>query len=414
MVLFIKAIRKKYQQTTMPLTDTAIKAIKPFEKSKRYSDDNGLYLQVSPKGAKLWRMAYRFAGKQKTLSFGKYPFVSLADARRKRDEAKTQLANGTDPSDVVRQEKQQKRVSAGNSFGIIADELLEKLRKEGKAESTLTKKRWMLDQAATQLNHRPITDITAADILVPLKIVESKGNYETARRLRAEIGQVFRYAIATARAENDPTYGLRGALITPVVSHRAAFTDKAGYSGLLKAIWGYEGSPETCAGLKLMAYLYPRPGELRQAEWSEFNLDEKTWTIPKERMKMRRPHKKPLPDAAIIILKELHQLTGHRKLAFPSYQSPLRPMSENTLNAALRRLGFAKTEATAHGFRASASSLLNESGLWQEDAIEAELAHVGADEVRNAYHRATYWEERKRMCEWWAGEIEKILQSTGK
>lgn len=328
----------------MALTDTAIKAIKPEDKSKRYSDDGGLYLQVSSKGAKLWRMAYRFAGKQKTLSFGKYPHITLAEARRKRDDAKVIIANGADPSDIVRQEKQQKRISAENSFGIIAEELIEKLRKEGKAESTLTKKKWMLDQAASHLNHRAITEITAADILIPLKLVESKGNYETARRLRGEFGQVFRYAIATARAENDPTYGLRGALITPVVSHRAAFTDRQGYSGLLKAIWGYEGAPETCAGLKLMAYLYPRPGELRQAEWSEFDLEAGIWTLSAERMKMRRPHKKPLPKAAINILKTLHTLTGHRKLTFPSYQSPLRPMSENTLNGALRRLGFTKTD----------------------------------------------------------------------
>ena len=166
--------------------------------------------------------------------------------------------------------------------------------------------------------------------------------------------------------------------------------------------------PETIAGLKLMAYLYPRPGELRQAEWKEFDLEAKTWSIPAERMKMRRLHKKPLSDAAVEVLKELHTLTGHRDLVFPSYQSPRRPMSENTLNHALRRMGYDKTQVTAHGFRASASSLLNESGKWNPDAIEAELAHVGADEVRKAYHRSTYWEERVKMCEWWAGEIEII------
>lgn len=392
----------------MPLNDTSLRKLKSPEKTTRYSDGNGLYLQVTPKGSKLWRMAYRFVDKQKTLSFGKYPEVTLADARKRRDEAKSLLATGVDPSDVARQEKQQKRIAAENTFGAISKELLNKLEKEGKAETTLKKKRWMLSLAKRHLNHRTISEITAADILAPLRQVESKGNYETARRLRAEIGQVFRYAIATARAENDPTFGLRGALITPVVSHRAAFTDKEGYSGLLKALWQYEGAPETVAGLKLMALLYPRPGELRKAEWEEFDLENATWTIPKERMKMRRPHKKPLSNLAVEILKELKILTGHRKLAFPSYQSPLRPMSENTLNAALRRMGFTKTEATAHGFRASASSLLNESGLWAPDAIEAELAHVGADEVRNAYHRSTYWEERKQMTEWWANKIEQL------
>ena len=363
---------------------------------------------VTPQGTKTWKMAYRFNGKQKTLSFGKYPAVSLSDARRKRDEAKTQIAADQDPSLLAKEEKLRKKMEAGNSFGAIRDELLGKLEKEGKAETTLTKKRWIYGLSAKHLDHRPITEITAAEILAPLKEIEAKGNYETARRLRAEIGQVFRYAIATARAENDPTFGLRGALITPVVSHRAAFTDRKGFSGLVQAVWAYEGSPETCAGLKLMAYLYPRPGELRHAEWSEFDFDKKTWTIPESRMKMRREHRKPLPDSAIEILQKLKTLTGHRKLVFPSYQSPLRPMSENTLNVALRRMGFSKNEATAHGFRASASSLLNESGLWSPDAIEAELSHVGADEIRKAYHRATYWEERVKMAEWWAGEIEAM------
>lgn len=363
---------------------------------------------VTPQGTKTWKMAYRFNGKQKTLSFGKYPAVSLSGARRKRDEAKIQIAADQDPSLLVKEEKLRKKMEAGNSFGAIKDELLKKLEKEGKAETTLTKKRWIYGLSAKYLDHRPIAEISAAEILAPLKEIEAKGNYETARRLRAEIGQVFRYAIATARAENDPTFGLRGALITPVVSHRAAFTERNGFSGLVRAVWDYDGSPETCAGLKLMAFLYPRPGEIRHAEWSEFDLDRKIWTIPANRMKMRREHRKPLPSRAVEVLSELKQLTGHRKLVFPSYQSPLRPMSENTLNVALRRMGFSKNEATAHGFRASASSLLNESGLWSPDAIEAELSHVGADEIRKAYHRATYWEERVKMAEWWAREIEPM------
>lgn len=243
----------------MALTDTFVRSVKSPDKPTRYSDGGGLYLQVTPQGSRLWRMAFRFLNKQKTLAFGKYPDVTLADARQKRDQAKILIAKGVDPSDVARQEKQQKRIQSENTFGAIAVELLTKLEIEGKAGTTLKKKRWMLGLASSQLNHRIIDEITAADILVPLRIVESKGNYETARRLRAEIGQVFRYAIATARAENDPTFGLRSALITPVVSHRAAFTDKKGFAGLLRAVWEYEGAPETCAGLKLMPYLYPRP-----------------------------------------------------------------------------------------------------------------------------------------------------------
>ncbi|MEP6355288.1 MAG: integrase arm-type DNA-binding domain-containing protein [Hyphomicrobiales bacterium] len=389
----------------MPLTDTKIRNLKPADKAMKYSDGGGLYLEVTKKGAKLWRMAYRYAGKQKTLYIGAYPAISLSDARLRREAAKRKLANDIDPSDDIRKAKVQRRLKAENTFGAIADEFLAKCSNEGKSEKTLKKKRWLLGQVQSSLFHRPVAEITAAEILVPLREVEAKGNYESARRLRAEIGQVFRYAIATARAENDPTFGLRGALITPVVSQRAAFTERGDFASLLKSVWQYEGMPETIAGLKLMAYLYPRPGELRQAEWKEFDLEAKTWSIPVERMKMRRPHKKPLPDAAVEVLQELHTLTGHRDLVFPSYQSPRRPMSENTLNHALRRMGYDKTQVTAHGFRASASSLLNESGKWNPDAIEAELAHVGADEVRKAYHRATYWDERVKMAEWWAVEI---------
>lgn len=393
----------------MPLNDTTIKNIKPFEKSKKYSDGGGLYLEVKPSGSKLWRMAYRFTGKQKTLYLGSYPSTTLAQARRKRDNAKDQIALDIDPAAEAKKAKALKKIRSDNTFGSIANEFLAKCTKEGKAETTIVKKRWLIEQVQSSLFHRPITEITAAEILVPLKVVEAKGNYESARRLRAEIGQVFRYAIATARAENDPTFGLRGALITPIVSHRAAFTNREGYSGLLRSVWEYEGSPETRAGLRLMAYLYPRPGELRKAKWSEFDLENKTWTLPKERMKMRKEHKKPLPNAAIEILEDLHNLTGYRELVFPSYQSPLRPMSENTFNSALRRMGYSKTEATAHGFRASASSLLNESGKWSADAIEAELAHVGADEVRRAYHRSLYWDERVKMAEWWAVEIKRMM-----
>ena len=393
----------------MPLTNTAIKNLKPTSKVTKHSDGAGLHLRLTPNGSKLWRMAFRFDGKQKTLTFGPYPAVSLSDARRKREDAKEMLAKGIDPSDLARQQKQQMRAEAENTFGSIAEELLQKLEKEGKAQATLTKKRWMLSLSSRALDHRPITKITAAEILVPLRQVEGKGNYETARRLRSEIGQVFRYAIATAKAENDPTFGLRGALVAPIVSHRAALTNRDDFAGLIRAVWNYEGSIETQAGLKLMALLYPRPGELRQAEWAEFDLDRGTWTQPKERTKMRREHIKPLSDTAIDVLLELRRHTGNRKLAFPSHHSPLRPMSENTLNAALRRMGFSKTEATAHGFRASASSLLNESGKWSPDAVEAELAHVGADEVRNAYHRSNYWEERLKMTNWWGREIESYL-----
>jgi integrase len=393
----------------MALTDTQVKAVKPSDTPRKFSDGGGLHLLVTPQGSKLWRLAYRFGGKQKLLAFGGYPAVSLADARSLRDGAKKLLAVSVDPAVHINAEKAAKRAAGADTFCSIAAELLIKAGREGRADATLKKKRWLLDLAAADLGKRPIADISAAEVLVPLRKVEGAGNYETARRMRAVIGQVFRYAISTSRASNDPTFGLRGALTTPTVTHRAAVTDWKGFAGLLRAVWGYEGNPETRAALKLMALLYPRPGELRFAEWSEFDPDTGVWTIPAARTKMRREHRKPLARLAIEVLAELRNHTGNRRLAFPSIQAAERPMSENTLNAALRRLGYTGDEATAHGFRATASTLLNESGKWPSDAIEAELGHVGADEVRRAYHRALYWDERVKMAEWWAGSVESLV-----
>ncbi len=376
----------------------------------KLADGHGLFIQVAPSGSKLWRMAYRFDGKQKLLAFGAYPAVSLARARELRAEAKVLLAQGIDPNEHAKAEKAAQEALTEHTFAKIAAELIEKLRKEGKAEVTLSKKQWLLDMANAAFGDRPIRAITAADILKPLQKVQAKGNYESARRLRSTIGQVFRFAIATARADNDPTFGLRGALITPKVSHMAAITDWDGFGALLKAIWAYDGgSPSTRAALKLMALLYTRPGELRLALWEEFDLEKAIWTIPAERTKMRREHVKPLPPLAVEILQALKAETGSNYRAFPSAIARDRPISENTLNQALRRMGFDKDQHTSHGFRATASSLLNESGLWNADAIEAELGHVGSDEVRRAYHRARYWDERVKMADWWAADIAGCL-----
>ncbi|PSH66679.1 integrase [Phyllobacterium brassicacearum] len=396
----------------MPLTDTQIKNLKKQDKPKKYSDGGGLFLFIPPQGSKLWRLAYRYDNKQKTLALGAYPIVSLADARKKRDDAKRLLGSGIDPSQQAKLDKIHRRASNAITFNAVADEFLEKVEREGKADATMTKKRWLIDLARDDLGTRPISEISAAEILVPLRRVEAKGNYETARRMRSTVGQVFRFAIATARAENDPTGGLKGALTTPTVTHRPAITQRNALGGLLRAIWGYEGAPETKHALMLMAYLYPRPGELRLAEWAEFDLEQSAWTIPAARAKMRREHKKPLPSQAVEILHIQKELTGDGRLVFPSIKSRVQPISENTLNGALRRLGFTQKEMTSHGFRATASSLLNESGNWSPDAIEAELAHVGADMVRRAYHRALYWDERVKMADWWAEEVESMRSST--
>lgn len=395
----------------MPLSDIQIRNLKAREKAYRLSDGGNLCIEVKPNGSKLWKLFYRFDGKMKTMSFGAYPEVSLARARERRLEAKALLADGIDPMAKAKADREEKKALTEHTFAAIAEELLQKGRKEGLAQTTLDKKSWLLGMANEDLGPRPIREITAAEILKPLQRVQADGNYESARRLRSIIGQVFRYAVATARADNDPTYALRGALVTPKVTHRAALTSRDGFQGLIRAVWAYEGAIETQAALKLLALLYSRPGELRLAKWPEFDLEKAIWTIPAERTKMRRPHIKPLPASAVEILRNLKQHTGNHEFAFPSQLSPGKPISENTLNGALRRLGFSKEEHTSHGFRASASSLLNESGKWSADAIEAELAHVGADQVRSAYHRAQYWDERVRMAEWWAVQLSGFSRS---
>ena len=394
------------KDTIMALTDTTLRNLKPEEKTYRRSDGGNMFIEVKPTGSKLWRMAYRFEGKQKLLSFGKYPAVSLAKARDRRADAKALLADGIDPMAQAKADKEERAALHEHTFAIIAAELVAKLRKEGKAETTLKKKQWLIDKANADFGDMPIRDLKPATVLECVKKVEALGNYESAKRLRSTIGQVCRYAVATARAENDPTYALRGALIAPTVTHMAAATNREDFERIVKAIWLYDrGALATRAALKLMALLYTRPGEMRQAYWPEFDLDAATWTIPASRMKMRREHVKPLPALAVDILRRLQAETGSNYRVFTSNISRDRPMSENTMNQALRRMGFEKDEMTSHGFRASASSLLNESGLWNPEAIEAELAHIGSNQIRAAYHRATYWEERVKMADWWAGEI---------
>ena len=393
----------------MPLNDIQIRKLRAADKPFKKSDGEGLFIEVKPGGSKLWRMAYRFDNKQKLLSFGSYPAVSLADARQKRLEAKSLLARGIDPNALKQAEKAEQKAVTENTFANIALELIDKKRREGKAESTLRKARWYLSLAEPDLGNQPVAEIKSPDVLAVLRKVEGKGNYESARKLRTFIGEVFRYAIATARAEYDPTFALKGALTAVSVKHMAAGTDWDAFGKLLKSIWAYNGgAPSTRAALKLMALLYSRPGELRLARWIEFDLKKAVWTIPAERSKMRRPHEKPLPALAVEILKELRHWSGDSELAFKSDISRGKAISENTLNQALRRMGYGPDEMTSHGFRATASTLLNESGKWNADAIEAELAHIGADQIRRAYHRARYWDERVQMADWWAGRIADV------
>ena len=392
----------------MTLTDRAIKAAKTPHALVKMSDGGGLQLWITPDGAKRWRLAYRHNGKQKALAIGVYPAVNLRKAREAREEAKRLLGTGQDPSIAKRLEKAARAKASANTFNALADELIEKKRREGKAERTFAKVEWLLSLARPELGQRPIAEITAPEVLHVLKGVEARGRLETAKRLRATIGQVFRFAVATGRADADPTASLRGAIASPVVRHRAAIVEPRAFGGVLRAIAGYQGAPETRAAMELVALTFARPGELRAAEWREFDLKGAVWSIPAQKMKMRRPHRIPLAPRALAILRELGGFTGNGRFLFPSNRSRERCMSENTINAALRRLGFNKEEMTAHGFRSAASSILNECGLWNADAIERQLAHVDADSVRRAYARADFWDERVRMMSWWADRCDEL------
>lgn len=393
----------------MPLTDRAVHNAKGGPKPYKLADGGGLYLLVKPDGARYWRMDFRFAAKRGTLAFGVYPDTSLADAREKRAAARKQIASGIDPAARRKLDKVAAAMGAENTFRVVAEELLAKLGREGRSEATLGKIRWLLGFAYPAIGNRPIAQVTAPELLVALRGVEARGRFESARRLRSTCGQVFRYAIATGRAERDPSVDLRGALVTPTVKHRPAIIEPKAIGALMRAIDGFEGQPTTKAALQLAALTFVRPGEVRQAEWREFDLDATEWRIPSEKMKMRRPHRVPLSRQAIAILRQLQEITGNGRFVFPSVRSVQRPMSENTLNAALRRLGYGKDEVTTHGFRSMAAVRLNEMGQWNPDAIERQLAHQEADDVRRAYtHAAEYWDERRNMMQAWADYLDSL------
>ena len=388
---------------SMPLTDTKIRKLKPSKTQTRHADGEGLSLLLKPNGSKLWRFRYRFNGKQKDIAFGKYPAVSLGFARERRAEAKALLARGIDPSAARATDQANKKAISENTFDRIASEMMDKLRAEGMSDATLRKKSWFLDMASVDFGGKPIGEVSSALILKTLKKVEAKGHYESAQRLRSTIGQVCRFAISTARLDNDPTYALRGALISHKVRHQPAIVDRVEFAELVSAVWQYHGSPCTKTALKLLVLLYPRPGELRLARWQEFDLKQAIWTIPPEHEKNRRTHIKPLSTHAVELLRVHHELSGHGDLVFPMGSNPRKPLSENALNQALHRLGYRGVH-TSHGFRASASTLLNESGMWIEDAIETELCHIDRNQSRRPYNRARYWDERVKMAEWW-GEL---------
>lgn len=387
------------------LTEATIRAAKPIDKPRKLWDVDGLFLLVSTSGAKLWRLKYRIHGREKLLALGQYPVVSLKSARERQLEARRQVSAGIDPS----AKRQAERRGQANTFKAVALEWLE-LQRKSLTEASFEKSRWLLeDLLFPSIGARPIDTITSADLLTPLRKIESRGKHETAHRAKQKAGQVFRYAVSTDRASGDPTSGLRGALAPVSVKHRAAITTPQRIGELLRALDGYDGQPSTCTALRLAPLLFVRPGELRAARWEEFQLDaaEPLWRIPAVRMKMRLEHLVPLPRQAVSLLRDLQPITGPAGLVFPSLTSGARPISENTLNSALRRLGYSNDEMTAHGFRAMASTVLNEQG-YPPDIIELQLAHKERNQVRAAYNRATRLPERRKMMQAWADYLDGL------
>ncbi|WP_033074093.1 tyrosine-type recombinase/integrase [Sphingopyxis sp. MWB1] len=392
----------------MVLTDTAIRKAKPKEKPYKVSDSQGLYLLINPRGSKLWRVKYRMNGVERKLALGSYPEITLAEARSARDAARRQLAHSIDPNFVKRQERIEAGIRASNSFSSVAQELIEKKAREGMAEPTLAKMRWFVKLLGNDYGKRPVAEITPQELLHELRKHERRGRLETANLLRAFASRVFRYAVATARAERDPAQLLIGALTTPRVKHFPAITDAVTFGALLRAIEDYQGDPAVMHALKLTPHVFQRPGEIRHMEWTEVDFGKAVWIIPEGKMKMRQPHSVPLSRQSLAILTNMRSLSGSGRYVFPSIRSRARPISENTINAALRRMGYPKDQMTAHGFRTSASSLLNESGKWNPDAIERALAHMVAGSVRRIYNQSAYWTERVEMAQWWSDYLDEL------
>jgi integrase len=387
----------------MKLTDTAVRNARPSDRPKKLFDGDGLYLFVSTTGHRAWRFKYYVDGKEKHLNFGRYPEISLKAARERRLEARRALEMGKDPGAIQRAE----RAARSDTFEILATEWLDMQKNKLTLKTYENKRERFSAFVFPYLGKRPIAEIKALDMLAVLKRIEERGRHETAHRVRSECGNVFRYAVVTGRAERDPSVDLRGAIAAVVRRNRPAIVDPVRIGELMRAIAGYRGDVSTEFALKLLPLTFVRPGELRLAEWSEFNLNAAEWRIPAARMKMRELHVVPLSNQAGALLGDLYVLTGSGRLVFPSIRSKDRPISDNTLNAALRRLGFAGDEMVAHGFRSMASTCLNEQG-WHPDLIELQLAHAERNDVRGAYNRAQRLAERRKMMQAWADYLDRL------
>jgi integrase len=394
----------------MPITHVAIVNAKPREKPYRLFDGRGLYLEISPSGGRWWRFKYRFNGKEKRVSLGVFPDVGLSDARGKLDDVRRQLRAGLDPAEEIKNKKKTAAPDAppsGETFETVAREWFAKHSPAwapGHGDKII---RRLELNIFPWLGAKAIADIKPLELLGVVQRIEQRGANETAHRALQNCGRVFRYAVATGRAERDISRDLLGALAPVVERHHASIVEPKAVGALLRAIEGYVGSLVVRCALRLAPLVFVRPGELRMAEWEEFNLNEGEWRIPASRMKMRAPHFVPLSTQAIEILRELHPLTGDKRFVFPGERSRDRPMSNNTVNAALRRLGYSSDQMTGHGFRSMASTLLNEQG-WHPDAIERQLAHQEPNEIRAAYNYAKHLPERRKMMQAWADYLDRL------
>lgn len=392
----------------MPLTSTAVSQAKPKAKQFKLSDSHGLYLQVMPNGSKYWRYKYRFAGKEKVLALGVFPAVSLKDARSARDEARLTLEKGVDPGAVRKVEKLTRHIAAAESFEAIGREWFEKTNAKWSAGHADRTKRLLEKNLYPYIGSRPIKDIEAPEVLAVVRRIEARGSNYMAHRAKQVAGLVFQYAIATGRAERNPTLGLTNAMVPRRQKHHAAITDPAEVGKLMVAIDAFQGTPVVNAALQLSALLFQRPGEIRGMEWSEIKWDQSRWEIPAEKMKMGMPHVVPLSRQALAILEELHLLTGRGRYVFPSARGASRSMSENTVRTALRTMGYDNDTMTAHGFRAMARTILDEVLGCRVDWIEHQLAHQVKDSNGRAYNRTAHVEGRAQMMQQWADYLDQL------
>ena len=389
----------------MPLTDTAIRNAKPAAKPYKLTDGEGLYLLLNAVG-KYWRFDYRMLGKRKTLAIGVYPDTSLSDARERRSQARKLLANNTDPSQIKQTLKQEAKLLSTNTFEAVAREWHKKQSVKWVPKNSARIISLLSRDIFPFIGKTPILQVTAAKLLDTIQKIEKRGNIETAHRAMMVCGQIFRYAIASGRAQADLSLVLKGSLIPVVEKHHASITDPKKIGALLRTLEGYEGSFLTNRALKLAPLLFVRPGELRHAEWSEIDLDVSEWCIPASKMKMKTVHIVPLSRQSVVILQEL-KLHANGKYVFPGIRNIDRPMSENTVNGALRRMGYEKDEMTGHGFRSMASTILHEQG-WQHEVVERQLAHADRNKVSAAYNYAEYLPKRKEMMQAWADYLDGL------